>query len=106
MTEFSGHVRATTNPIRQVLEKVETSPLNVLVDIVFESIEIHPKIIEIAEGCVFLLLIQFRSMFLLMDTDSLYFGGDIIDKWYVFRPLADCCRYRTSPRLLFDLWMP
>lgn len=76
MTEFSGHVRATTNPIRQV----ETSPLNVLVDIVFESIEIHPKIIEIAKGCVFLLLIQFRSMFLLMDTDSLYFGGDIIDK--------------------------
>lgn len=55
-------------------------PLNVLVDIVFESIEIHPKIIEIAEGCVFLLLIQFRSMFLLMDTDSLSFGGDIIDK--------------------------
>lgn len=80
MTEFSGHVRASTNLIRQVLEKVETSPLNVLVDIVFESIEIHPKIIEIAEGCVFLLLIQFRSMFLLMDTDSLYFGGDIIDK--------------------------
>lgn len=41
MTEFSGHVRATTKPISQVLEKVEISPLNVLVDIVFASIEIH-----------------------------------------------------------------
>lgn len=80
MTEFSGHVRATTKPISHVLEKVEISPLNVLVDIVFASIEIYRKIIEIAECCVFLLLIQFRSMFLLMDTDSLYFGWDILDK--------------------------